>query len=1038
MRAFLLSGSINILIISLLSIPVLAQQASFTAPDTVCVNEQVNLTNTSTGGSSYYWNFCAGNLFQDPQGVNLGNPGNVFNIPTFLDMAQEGNDYYVFVTNNSQSIVRMYFGNSLLNTPVVTNLGNVGGNLPPQTEGLQIIQDADGWHIIVVGGGLVSSPGIAKLDFGSSLNNTPTCTNWGNIGTLAFPVDLYMFQDGGTWHGLTINADNSTVTRFDFGSSFNSPPAGTNLGNLGNLDFPTGIYTVNYNGNWYVFITNGNNNTITRLDFGNSLLNTPVATNMGNPSGLLNAPRDIYIVNDCGGVFGLVANGGSNDILKLEFEGGSITGNITATSYGNVGNLSYPHSLSTVFRIKDDLYTFVASAPSNSVSRLKFSTCNNSTVPSSTLINPPSFAYNQPGIYTVNMIMDEGLPSQQTTCRNIVVVAPRTVDLGPDVTSCNGAPVLLNAGTGFSSYKWSDNSTGSTLMVNASGTYSVIVTNGGSCTTTDNVVVNISPVLDATFNTTMIDCRNSTGSIVVNPSGGTAPFTYALNGISKGSQNSFTQLIAGTYTIDIKDNLGCTISKQVTITAAPPPVVDLGLDVTTCNGTPVLLDAGTGFSSYQWSDNSTGSSLVVTTSGTYSVVVTDANGCTATDDVVVNISPLLDATFDIRLIDCRNATGSIVVNPSGGTAPFTYVLNGTDRGTQNNFTQLLAGTYNIDIKDNLGCTITRQATISIDRTNMIDFSVAIQSPSCDGVADGTISMTVISGQPPFEFAIDNQPYQTATTFNNLDAGTYKVYGRNGYCQDSTTVTLTAPTAINLAITPIDEICTRGNGELTISANGGAVPYNYEVNGVPTSSTHLTGLSAGNYGVKVTDANGCVASSNAEVNDIDIPAVTITNSDTTIRLGDYVQLHAINAPDYAWTPVEGLSCVDCASPVVQPMQRTTYIVTTVTGLNCIKEDRVTVYVDTRRFLYVPTAFTPNKDGVNDVFRVKGGGVAIFKMSVYNRWGELIFTSTDFNKGWNGTFGNELLPNGAYVYMIEYAYYGSEKKIYLQRGSVMLIR
>ncbi|SHN27686.1 gliding motility-associated C-terminal domain-containing protein [Chitinophaga sp. CF418] len=1016
----------------------MAQQASFTAPDTVCVSEPVNLANTSTGGSSYYWSFCAGNLFQDPEGLNLGNPSNVFSIPTFVDMVKEGNDYYVFVTNNAQSIVRMFFGNSLLNTPVVNNLGNVGGNLPPQTEGLQIIQDADGWHIIIVGGGGVTSPQIAKLDFGSSLNNTPTSTNWGNIGTLAYPVDLYMFQDAGSWHGLTINADNNTITRFDFGTSFNSPPTGTNLGNLGNLDFPTGIYTANYNGNWYVFVTNGGNNTITRLDFGNSLLNTPVATNMGNPNGLLNAPRDIYIVNDCGGVFGLVANGEGDDILKLEFGGGSITGNITATSYGNIGGLDYPHSLSTVFRVKDDLYTFVASARNSTIARLKFSSCTNSSIPSSTLVNPPSFTYNQPGTYTVNMIMDEGLPSQQTTCRNIVVVPPPVVDLGSDVTSCNGTPVLLNAGTGFSSYKWSDNSTGITLGINTSGTYSVEVTNGGSCTATDDVVVNIDPSLDATLNTTMIDCRNSTGSIVVNASGGTAPFTYTLNGVDKGSQNNFTQLAAGTYTIDIKDNLGCTISRQATIIAVPPPVVDLGSDVTTCNGTPVLLNAGNGFSSYQWSDNSTGSTLTVNTSGTYSVVVTDANGCTATDDVVVNISPTLDATLNTTMLDCRNPTGSIVVNPSGGIAPFTYTLNGTDKGSQNSFTQLTAGTYTIGIKDNLGCTITRQATIILDQTNTIDISAAGQSPSCEGVADGAITTTVISGPPPFEFAIDNQPYQTGTTFNNLAAGTYKVYGRNSYCLDSATVTLTAPTAIDLAITPVDEYCARGNGELTISVNGGAAPYKYEVNGVVASSTHLTQLSAGNYNVVVTDAKGCRASSNAEVDDIDIPAVTITNNDTTISLGDQVQLHAINAPDYSWTPVEGLNCVDCASPIAQPMQRTTYIVSTVTGLNCIKEDRVTIYVDTRRFLIVPTAFTPNKDGVNDVFRVKAGGVAVFRMSVYNRWGELVFTSSDLHKGWDGTYVKELQPNGAYVYMIEYSYYGNEGKIYGKKGTVTLIR
>ncbi|WP_089830967.1 T9SS type B sorting domain-containing protein [Chitinophaga filiformis] len=892
MRSFVLPGAIAIFL--LFNIPVLAQQASFTAPDTVCVGEPVVLTNTSTGGSTFYWNFCTGNLFQTPDGVNLGDLGTL-SLPVFVEMAKEGNNYYAFVTDNSpESLVRLDFGNSFLNTPVVTNLGNFAGNLPTRAEGLQIVQDADGWHIIVVGDGVANDRELAKLDFGSSLANTPVCTNWGNIGNLAYPIDLYMFQVPGlpNWYGMTVNSDNNTITRFDFGTSFNNPPTAVNLGNLGNLDYPTGIYTANYNGNWYVFITNGVGNTITRLDFGNSLLNTPVATNLGNPGGLLQKPRDIYIINDCGGVFGLVANGDGDDILRLEFAGGNITGNITATSYGNIANFRYPHSLSSLVRIKDDLYTFVTNPFNHTVSRVKFSSCTSSSIPSSTLAVPPSFVYNQPGTYTVNMIMNEGLSTQQTTCRNIVVVAPPVVDLGPDVTTCNGSPVLLNAGPGFSSYKWSDNSTGSTLTVNSSGTYSVVVTNGGSCTATDDVVVNISPVLDATLNITMIDCRNKTGSIVVTPSGGIAPFTYTLNGIDKGSQNSFTQLIAGTYTIGIKDNLGCTI--------------------------------------------------------------------------------------------------------------------------------------------------TRQAMIGTDQTNMIGFSAAPQSPSCEGVADGAIRMTVISGQQPFQFAIDNQQYQTTTTFNNLGAGTYKIYGRNNYCLDSTTVTLTAPTAIDLAITPVDETCTRGNGELTINANGGAAPYTYAVNGVPTSFTHLTGLSAGNYNVMVTDANGCRSSSDADLKDIDIPAVTITNNDTTISLGDQVQLHAINAPDYAWMPVEGLSCVDCASPVAQPMQRTTYVVTTVTGLNCIKEDRVTIYVDTRRYLFVPTAFTPNKDGVNDVLRVRAGGIAVFRMSIYNRWGNLIFSSSDLRKGWDGTYQNELQPNGVFVYMIEYAYYGAVDKLYLQKGTVTLIR
>jgi gliding motility-associated-like protein len=389
------------------------------------------------------------------------------------------------------------------------------------------------------------------------------------------------------------------------------------------------------------------------------------------------------------------------------------------------------------------------------------------------------------------------------------------------------------------------------------------------------------------------------------------------------------------------------------------------------------------------------------------------------------------------MIDCRSTTGSIIVTPSGGIAPFTYTLNGTDRGAVNNFTQLAAGTYTIEIKDDLGCTISRQATIATDPNNLLAIMATPQPATCNSLANGAIDIMVISGQPPLEFAINDQPYQAGTSFIDLGAGTYKVYVRNSSCLDSTTVTVGEPTAIDVTVTPVDEACNEGNGELTIAVNGGIVPFTYEVNGV-TGPSHLTQLSAGNYNVLVTDANGCQATSSAILNNIDIPAVIITNNDTIISLGDQVQLYAINAPDYAWTPVEGLTCTDCATPVVQPMQRTTYVVTTVTGRNCIKTDSVTIFVDARRFLFIPTAFTPNKDGVNDVFRVKTGGMAVFRMSVYNRWGQLIFTSVDKLKGWDGTYVNELQPNGAYVYLIEYSYYGQEGKIYQRRGTVTLIR
>lgn len=881
------------------SMSVVAQQASFTTPDTVCINEPVNIVNTSTGGTAFYWNFCAGSLYQSPEVTNFGNPGSAFNIPVFAETAKEGNDYYTFVINNGRSLVRMAFGNSLLNTPTIQNLGDFSGAIPPQTEGLQIVNDAAGWHIIIVGGGNATTPSIAKLDFGSSLANIPSATNWGNIGQMAYPVDLYMFQDGGRWYGLTVNADNNSITRLDFGTSFNTAPTGINLGNIGNLDFPTGIYPAKVNNNWYVFVTNAYGNTITRLDFGTSLLNTPTAVNLGNPGNLLNTPRDIYIINECDNLFGLVANGDGNDILRLDFAGGSITGAVTGTSYGSLGNsFDYPHSLSSVFRVKDDLYTYVANARRNNVVRLKFSSCTNSSIPSSNLRTPATYTYTKAGTYTINMIMDEGLPTQQATCRTIVVVAPPVVDLGNNqITTCNGAPVLLDAGAGFSYYKWSDNSTGRTLVVNASGTYSVEVGSGGGCKATDQVTVNISPVMNATATATDIDCHHPGGTITVNASGGTPPYTYALNGVNRGAVSNFTGLTAGNYTIVIRDVYGCTITRTATVATVPNSVFDI-------------------------SGNST-------------------------------------------------------------------------------------------------------------------------APSCNGDTDGEVFVNVNNGPSPYQFSFNGAPYQytTASTisYSNLASGTYTIYGEaaNG-CYDTIKVTVAVTPVLDLAIVPRDEICDQKDGSIFLNINGGTAPFAFTVNGVPATDALLQNLVAGDYYIDVVDSKGCTASTSATLDNLRLPPVTITNNDTTIVIGAKVELHAINAVDYAWTPVTAVSCVDCATIIAQPMEKTTYIVTTATGLNCVKSDTVTIFVDRRSSFFIPNAFTPNKDGVNDVFRPKAQGIAAFNMVIYNRWGEVVYITNDVSKGWDGYYKQQLQPSGGYVYRISYVTYVEPEKVHEEKGIVTLIR
>ncbi len=129
-----------------------------------------------------------------------------------------------------------------------------------------------------------------------------------------------MFWSGGNCYAFTPNRNNSTVTRLNFGNSLTNTPTGVNLGSIGGLSVCDDMALIQFNGNWHGYIVNEGNNTITRWDFGNSLLNTPVGVNLGNTGGL-NLPRGLDVYVECGEVKGLVVNRGSNDLLKMNFTG---------------------------------------------------------------------------------------------------------------------------------------------------------------------------------------------------------------------------------------------------------------------------------------------------------------------------------------------------------------------------------------------------------------------------------------------------------------------------------------------------------------------------------------------------------------------------------------------------------------------------------------------------------------------------------------------------------------------------------------------
>lgn len=475
-------------------------QVSFNAPDTVCVNNPVVIANTSVGASSYYWNFCVADIANTPpQGVSLGNPNGLLTIPVFMDYVQVNNNYYGFVVNlNSNRLIRLDYGNSLLNMPTAINLGNFGGVIPPNAEGIQMVFNDGKWYAIIVGGSLSASTGprIVKLDFGSDITNiTPAATNWGNIGGLTYPVDLHIFKENNNWFGFTVNAESNTITRFNFGATFDLTPTGLNLGNIGNLDYPTGIFAINNKGNWHVFITNAGssgsnspNSSLTRLDFGNSLLNTPVGVNLGNLNNTLHSPRDLYILNFCDQLIGFVTNYSSvNDIVRLNFNN-SLNNVPTASSLGNIGNLNFPHSISKLFRVGPDLYGFITNAVNNTIARIMFSGCTNSSIPNATLQNPPAITYSTPGTYSINLTVDDGLPTQSSYCKQVVVLAPPTHSPTKTLTICKGGSVKIGSNVKSAGYSWSTGETTDSITITSTGTYWVESDRFG-CSVRDSFVV---------------------------------------------------------------------------------------------------------------------------------------------------------------------------------------------------------------------------------------------------------------------------------------------------------------------------------------------------------------------------------------------------------------------------------------------------------------------------------------------------------------------------------------------------------------------
>ncbi len=444
--------------------------------------------------------------------------------------------------------------------------------------------------------------------------------------------------------------------------------------------------------------------------------------------------------------------------------------------------------------------------------------------------------------------------------------------------ACNGGntgslTVTASDGTSNYSYSWSNgsstsntSSTTNTISGLTAGTYSVTITDGSGCTATASATITEPTVLTASGQVTSnVTCNGgNNGAATVNVTGGSSPYTYAWS--NGAATQSMIGLTAGTYSVTVTDANGCTATAGITVTQ---PISGISASAiatnVSCNGgsdgaVDLTVTGGTAPYTFVWNNTATTEDMIGLEAGTYSVTVTDANGCTATESVEVTEPAVLSASGVATNVSCNGGSnGAIDLTVTGGTAPYTFVWSNT--ATTEDMIGLEAGTYSVTVTDANGCTATE--SVEVTEPTVLSASGVATNVSCNGGSDGAVDLTVTGGTAPYTFVWSN----TATTEDmiGLEAGTYSVTvtDANG-CTATESVDVTEAILIASGQVTSNVTCNGGNdGAATVNVTGGSSPYTYAwSNGETTQS--MLGLTAGTYSVTVTDANGCTATAGITV------------------------------------------------------------------------------------------------------------------------------------------------------------------------------
>ena len=618
--------------------------------------------------------------------------------------------------------------------------------------------------------------------------------------------------------------------------------------------------------------------------------------------------------------------------------------------------------------------------------------------------------------------------------------------------SSNGS-ISVTASGGTAPYSYSldginfqSSNTFSNLSANS---YTVTVKDANGCTNTASATVANIGGPTATTSATNATCGSSNGSISVTATGGTAPYSYSLDGINYQSSNTFSNLTANNYTVTVKDANGCTNTASATVANIGGPTATTSATNATCgssNGSiSVTASGGTAPYSYSldginYQSSNTFSNL---SANNYTVTVKDANGCTNTASATVANIGGPTATTSTSNATCGANNGSISVTASGGTAPYSYSLDGINYQTSNTFSGLAANNYTVTVKDANGCTNTAPAIVPSTGNIVVD--AGNDKSICAGAVttiNANSSGTAFSWLPPDGLSSTSVLNPVASPSVTTK---YYITSSSGSCSGTDSVTVYVNSLPVADAGAGSDICYGSSIQLHGSPGAGYVwsPATYLSDPSVSDPVVIKPAHSITYYLTVTDGNGCTSAMPDSVSIIvHTPARIYAGKDTVIAMNQPLQLNAENLDtagitSYLWVPAYALNDSHIQNPVAIPDKKITYTVFAYTADNCMSSDDITVSVYQGPDIYVPTAFTPNGDKLNDIEKAFPVGLKEFKFfRIYDRFGKLVFATSDPSAGWDGTYKGEKQDSGTFVWQAEGI--DINGNIIYRKGTVVLIR